>query len=948
MKHYYQIISSLLIAAAMTGATAGAQTSMPITLPQSVPNGTFTASRGGTMLATGDIVSLGDVIDFTATPNEGCYQTGGTVTGSHTIVETDFPGSHDLLQAVDATGWTAVSESNTYENGVRTSGGYKVVLPRFKNDDHTVTYSSTATGTYTLSWEWAVNQGYINYGEFSLTLYLNDVAVASEVFDSSNINAYSNVRAVSYSFQATGNDTFRWVAKRLTNGSWGDDGRTAYIGNIVLTNDNAGFTPAPPVFSPRYNVTTSVVGEGTVTTSVEQALPGDNVTFTATPAKGYYLHSVAVTCGEDTVNTTLNNGVYSFVMPEGDVTACVQFAARVQTIALPASVEHGTFVAICGGEQLSNGDSLNLGDVVMFISTPDEGYYQASGTQTGAVTIGESLFVQQPDETFLYTPAVPVFKKYYNVNLVSGDNYTLSTNNSKPESGISIDITINGLNGAAGDKIFPVTQDGDTLSAPYVPKDNVYRFTMPECDVTVSAAVIEAPQQVDGYYQIGTAQELYWLAKAVTTGTSNINAELTADIDYTKYDMVIGYCYSLTENRPYSGDFNGNYHTITYNFSTKRSYYGLFPAIANGAKVRNLRVAGSMSASHDYTGGIVGVILSNDGATVENCVSDVNFHCYGSTLNDNGGVVAWAYRSSRIKNCLWTGKATGSGRIGGIIGAGASYDNYVENCLSTGSAQGISLYGVVGRQNGVDARIRNCYAVGVSHSQGTEVTMDQVKSGEVAWLLNGGNAIDPAWFQTLTGDNAQDTPMPWGKDAVVLLENDGNDTFYGGTNNSFVPTTTGVKPHIVTVATTSKVGVRAVDDIPAGTPVVLMADSTGYYNLTIVDEATAAVDENLLQAATQDVTTDGTTIYAMSKNNDLAGFALLDSDATLAAGRAYLALADEGESFREIVSDDVITAVTDLTVTPATDAPAYNVMGQRVDSSYRGIVIVNGKKQIRR
>ena len=43
------------------------------------------------------------------------------------------------------------------------------------------------------------------------------------------------------------------------------------------------------------------------------------------------------------------------------------------------------------------------------------------------------------------------------------------------------------------------------------------------------------------------------------------------------------------------------------------------------------------------------------------------------------------------------------------------------------------------------------------------------------------------------------------------------------------------------------------------------------------------------------------------------------------------------------------TGIQEITVSPnLQDAPAYNIMGQRVDSDYKGIVIVEGKKMIRK
>ncbi len=64
--------------------------------------------------------------------------------------------------------------------------------------------------------------------------------------------------------------------------------------------------------------------KGTVTLSHENALAGEIVTATVTPAEGYQIESV--TCLDGTEITQLSDSEYSFVMPEQDVVLLVTFA----------------------------------------------------------------------------------------------------------------------------------------------------------------------------------------------------------------------------------------------------------------------------------------------------------------------------------------------------------------------------------------------------------------------------------------------------------------------------------------------------------------------------------------------------------------------------------------------------------------------------------------------
>ena len=45
---------------------------------------------------------------------------------------------------------------------------------------------------------------------------------------------------------------------------------------------------------------------------------------------------------------------------------------------------------------------------------------------------------------------------------------------------------------------------------------------------------------------------------------------------------------------------------------------------------------------------------------------------------------------------------------------------------------------------------------------------------------------------------------------------------------------------------------------------------------------------------------------------------------------------------------DVTNINTATAATVSSDAPAYNLAGQRVDKAFKGVVIVNGKKMVRK
>ena len=143
---------------------------------------------------------------------------------------------------------------------------------------------------------------------------------------------------------------------------------------------------------------------------------------------------------------------------------------------------------------------------------------------------------------------------------------------------------------------------------------------------------------------------------------------------------------------------------------------------------------------------------------------------------------------------------------------------------------------------------------------------------------------------------------------------------------------------------------------------LLLKGAAGKYQIPVAkdDEADeAAFADNLLEPALEGYTpTDediaAKTVYRYVMVGDECGFQLVtNTSQTLAAGKAYLRLTDEladaaamyGITFEEGgVVNGIDTAVSgQLDV----NAPMYNLAGQRVERSYRGVVIQNGRKYVK-
>ena len=211
---------------------------------------------------------------------------------------------------------------------------------------------------------------------------------------------------------------------------------------------------------------------------------------------------------------------------------------------------------------------------------------------------------------------------------------------------------------------------------------------------------------------------------------------------------------------------------------------------------------GGAYAGGVYAGGVVGYARgrSNGGqVTVENCSvsGNVTVTCTKSFGSYVGGVVGRT-DSANVNNCYNTGDVKNEcesltwlcdAGVGGVVGY--QDDGTVENCYNTGAVTGsdgvVSIGGVVGIQKKGEAT--NCYfdsnknqnLNGVGSGSGTNVegkNSEAFASGEVAWLLSGGDTqdLDSPWRQNLAsylpeGSTAADTYPTLDSTHLRVIEN---------------------------------------------------------------------------------------------------------------------------------------------------------------------------------
>lgn len=146
--------------------------------------------------------------------------------------------------------------------------------------------------------------------------------------------------------------------------------------------------------------------------------------------------------------------------------------------------------------------------------------------------------------------------------------------------------------------------------------------------------------------------------------------------------------------------------------------------------------------------------------------------------------------------------------------------------------------------------------------------------------------------------------------------------------------------------------------VPANTGVLIHATKTPvtYYTVSGKTIDNLADGTNMLHAATETMSNDNYYYYKLAYNDYNAKEGLgfywgADEGAAFQAKEdgAYLAVAKNSGAKANFLLDGETTSLKAVVTTPnAKNAPAFNLAGQRVDANYKGIVIVGGKKILRR
>lgn len=247
--------------------------------------------------------------------------------------------------------------------------------------------------------------------------------------------------------------------------------------------------------------------------------------------------------------------------------------------------------------------------------------------------------------------------------------------------------------------------------------------------------------------------QLVYLSEQVYQGNtySGKYFRMNNDLDLNGFNYLpIGWYVTTTNNRPFSGHFDGGGHRIL-NLKINRNddvynSNAIFGYMLGGS-VTNLGVAGN---SNIYIGGMsAGIVALASGTAVSNCFSAVNVQASSQAA----GILAYGVNSPSINNCYNRGNihlattSTTNKYAGGIIGffnTGSVANSYNTGNVTTLFSESSNRGGVAG--TGTSNPV-NCFyrtgSVTAGNTAGTSISETEMKNAGIVSLLNSTQIIQP-------------------------------------------------------------------------------------------------------------------------------------------------------------------------------------------------------------
>ena len=701
--------------------TVRANTSHDVNLPTGLTGGSITSNKSNP-------VTTAETVTLTAVPGSGYLPTSISATRHNggAAVGVDWDGSFDNTATFAMPG-DAVDVSASFTNVWTAAGGLFAKIPK-NNATRSVTIPSGVTSfkVYGPSGS-SAKTSYVNLEQGKLLLTAPDGCIikltgdilANGLFDiyvydgnstsSAKIGSYfgntSGNEALPDNVVSTGNTMLITTMSEMNGLSAGLD-LTAVVINTsgattvtiipaqeggTVTADktpaeysfgetvtlsvtpDAGYLPGAISVTDESGNAVNVVGSS-FTNSLTFTMPATNVTVTPTftttwTADGGLFANMPVT-GSATV--TIPNGVASFnVYDDGGLNRVVRPNCNgILTLTAP----DGCKIRLTGdiysepGDVLSVYDGANISGTVLLNEFYSAFSYGSIGTH---VSTGESMTLKFVTDAQNNNDGLRLISTVlYPVNVASSiEHGTVTADKAHAAAGETVTLDHH----SEGYVFLGYTATGVTLSG------SATSFTMPASDVTIGA---EWADPAD--FSVNDAGTEFTIHTATGWGVfcdrlaayggkdffSGKTVKLGADITVSRM--------AGSDHHDFCGTFDGDGHTLTFNYGTSGSYasdeYAApFHYVSNvgstAAAFRNLHVAGHIYTSAKYAAGLIAQHWGT--VNVENCRVSTVIHSSVNGDGTHGGFEAVNIGVLNITGCVFDGKlltTNGTDNCGGFVG----------------------------------------------------------------------------------------------------------------------------------------------------------------------------------------------------------------------------------------------------------------------------------------
>ena len=569
-----------------------------------------------------------------------------------------------------------------------------------------------------------------------------------------------------------------------------------------------------------------------------------------------------------------------------------------------------------------------------------------------------------------------------------------------------------------------------------------FRDCVNECNTLVCAKIADEVKEIDMSTVCHKADTEKQIAELSWTPIGNFDNNYQGTFDGNGKTISNLYINATSEFAGFFGYLaGGNIKNITFDNAKVNStgiyYTGILAGYAGSCIFENIKTLGNCSVEgKQITGGIAGIAVGN----ISNCenhaevkgmeslggilgmyygsdnsiTSCANYGAVTGTYSQVGGMVGY-FDSGTIQNSANYGDITGKDNVGNLIGEGVICN--LNNVLGTGNvtatsdteragllvgrisksssaASGILAYNNSAKLtiNGAEQTGEAVKAIGegsLTYPEGVNeadvikaFTAEQLKSGEVAYLLAEGKAlVEQAWGQQLGKDQY---PVPSSDYKVVKAaqgdkDANGNDTYWATFSNPTndvtlsVPSDRTLKVYNATVSGGKLTLTQRNNQVAKEEGVLLKTDGE-YVNAKAnkTNELTAASsDENHLVATPAEAKTvtaeTGCKLYRLTYNNattkERLGFYLSNDGISLKAtpGKAYLQVSENeakdpssaalARSFvfgggNETTGIEEITIMGTDVQRHGTIEGIFDLQGRKISNPTKGIYIKNNKKVV--